>query len=138
MKKINGLILLSLLVFGSILFFGCSSNSEQSSEPTYKYISAENFLNDIKSKKEMILLDIQGAIPTYAYPVETAEQKAMLDSVLPELKGNKKPIIIICPGGGKGVTNTFDHLVDQGVDGSRIFILENGQKGWPYVKLLAQ
>ncbi|AMP20603.1 hypothetical protein AZF37_04930 [endosymbiont 'TC1' of Trimyema compressum] len=116
----------------------------KTAESTYNYITAENLKNDIESNKEIILPDIQveadydvhlkNTIPnTYAYPVETDEQKSMLDAVLPELKASKNPIII-CPGGGKGATRTKVLIIDE----SRLLILENGQKGWPYAELLAQ
>lgn len=156
MKKLKNLFLAALLIGAAFLFIGCSSEPAKEEAPapaqeetTYSYIKADELKADIESKKPMILLDIQvkedfdahhidGAIPTYAYPVETDEQKAMLEAVVPELKASTDPIVIICPGGGKGATRTYDYLLTKGIDAKRLVILENGQKGWPFDELLAK
>lgn len=83
---------------------------------------------------------IQGAVPTYAYPVKTEEEKAKVKvrKVVPELKASQDPIVVICPKGAGGAQNTVNYLASQGIDPSRLFILKNGQGGWPYPELLAK
>lgn len=134
------------LVFVLILT-GCSQTENSTASEDYKYITAAELKSDIENKKDMTLLDIQpkeafdkahikGAIATYAYPGDTADDTAKLDNFINEQKDLKTPIIIICPGGGQGAKNTWDYLVKKGIDVSRLLILENGQKGWPYSELL--
>jgi len=113
----------------------------------FQYYKADQLKQDIEKKTPLKIVDIQvedeynahhiqGAIPTYAYPVKTDEEKAKLGKVLPELKSSQDPIVIVCPKGGSGAKNTYQYLVDQGIAESRLFILENGQSGWPYTELL--
>ena len=146
MKKFKSIGLMFALVFVLILT-GCSQKEDSVAETDYKYITAAELKTDIEDKKDMVLLDIQpkdaydkahinGAIATYAYPGDTAEDKAKLDNFINEQKDNKLPIVIICPGGGQGAKNTWDYLTEKGIDESRLLILENGQKGWPYDELL--
>jgi thiosulfate/3-mercaptopyruvate sulfurtransferase len=47
-------------------------------------------------------------------------------------------VVIVCPRGGGGAKRAYDHLAGQGVTGGRLFILEQGQQGWPYPELLEQ
>lgn len=117
-------------------------------ETTYQYYTAEQTKTAIENNAEIILLDIQvedewnahhieGAVPTYAYPVKTPEDEAKLAAILPDLEG-EQPIIVICPGGAGGATRSIDYLTAQGVAPDRLFILENGQSKWPYEELLAK
>lgn len=117
-------------------------------ETTYQYYTAEQTKTAIENSAEIILLDIQvedewnahhieGAVPTYAYPVKTPEDEAKLAAILPDLAG-EQPIIVICPGGAGGATRSIDYLTAQGVAPERLFILENGQSKWPYEELLAK
>ena len=110
-----------------------------------QYITADRLKADIEADKNLFLLDIQpkknydknhlkGVVATYAFPVETDEEKAAVDAVLGDAAG--KDLIIICPGGGKGANNTWDHLAANGYDMSTVFILEKGQNGWPHADLL--
>lgn len=131
----------------ALILTGCSQKEDSATSKEYKYITAAELKTDIENKKDIVILDIQpkdafdehhikGAIPTYAYPAKTADETAKLDNVINEQKDNKTPIIIVCPGGGQGAKNTWDYLEEKGIDVSRLLILENGQKGWPYDNLL--
>lgn len=142
MKKITWILLLVLSL--SLVISGCTSTD--SGENNYQYYTAENTKNAIENGDDIILLDIQveeewdahhikGAIPTYAYPVKTDEEKAKLDEILPQLEGDQ-PIIVICPGGAGGATRTIDYLQTKDIEADRLFILENGQSKWPYDELL--
>ncbi|SFB31275.1 rhodanese-like domain-containing protein [Clostridium frigidicarnis] len=151
MKKLLSLtafIFLSL----SVVFTGCSKEESKTStssteQKEFKYYTAEETKKAIEEKKDIILLDIQvedefkahhlnGVIPTYAYPVKSDEDKAKLEKVLPDLKKSTSPIIIVCPGGAGGAERTFAYLSEKGIDKDRLYILEKGQKGWPYEDLL--
>ena len=110
-----------------------------------QYITADQLKSDIEAGKDLFLLDIQpesnfnehhlqGVVATFAFPVETDGEKAAVDAVLGDAAG--KSLVIICPGGKKGANNTWDHLSANGYDMSTVFILENGQNGWPHAGLL--
>lgn len=158
MKRLS--VLAAFLLSVSLIFTGCGNTTQESSETpaaeapaataeaerTFNYYTADQTKAAIESKEDMILLDIQvedewnkhhiqGAIPTNAYPVETDEDKAKLDAVLDQLEGDK-PIVIVCPGGKGGAQRTVAHLESKGIVPERLFILENGQGGWPYEDLL--
>lgn len=122
---------------------------DDEAEVSYQYYTAEETKSKIENKEDMFILDIQvedefekhhleGAIPTYAYPVESDEDRAKLDSVLDDLKAGSEPILVVCPGGGGGATRTVDYLTEKGIDADRMFILEKGQGGWSYDELLAK
>ena len=126
---------------------GGSSENAPKKITEFKYYTAEQTKEAIESNAPMILLDIQvekefdehhikGVIETNAYPVKTEEEKAKLAAVLPDLKASEDPIVIVCPGGAGGAERTYQYLSEQGVDESRLYILEKGQKGWPYEDLL--
>ncbi|MCK8825076.1 rhodanese-like domain-containing protein [Fuchsiella alkaliacetigena] len=140
MKK--GVFLVVVLLSMSLLLMACGTGGD------YQYYSAEELKDSLEGGESLILLDIQveeefeehhieGAIPTYAYPAQSEEDLAKLDSVLPDLESSQDPIIVICPGGGGGATGTIDYLVEQGIAADRMYILEDGQSAWPYPELLA-
>jgi len=125
-----------------------AASAPAAEEKTYQYYTADQTKAAIENKEDIILLDIQvedewnahhieGAVPTYAYPVKTPEDEAKLAAILPDLEG-EQPIIVICPGGAGGATRSIDYLTAQGVAPERLFILENGQSKWPYEELLAK
>jgi thiosulfate/3-mercaptopyruvate sulfurtransferase len=113
---------------------------------SYNYLAAEALKARIESKQALTLLDIQveqefgehhipGAVPTYAYPVKSDEERARLDGLLPQLQANSDPIVIICPRGEGGAKRSYDHLLGKGIAPERLVILEKGQEGWPYPEL---
>lgn len=125
-----------------------AASAPAAEEKTYQYYTADQTKAAIENKEDILLLDIQvedewnahhieGAVPTYAYPVKTPEDEAKLAAILPDLSG-EQPIIVICPGGAGGATRSIDYLTAQGVAPERLFILENGQSKWPYEELLAK
>lgn len=90
---------------------------------------------DIQVEGEFAQKHIEGAIPTYAYPVKDDTDRAKLDASIKSLKTNADTVVIVCPRGGGGAKRTFDHLVQQGISPDRLLILEKGQQGWPYEEL---
>lgn len=149
MKKKFTLIF-ALCIIISTMLMGCSKpkdTSKEGEEKQYQYYTAEQLKTAIENKDDMYLLDIQvkedydkhhivGTVPTYAYPADTEELTSKLDITLDDINSSDKPVIVVCPGGGGGAKKTIDYLTTKGVDASRMFILEKGQKGWPYDELL--
>jgi len=116
---------------------------------SYNYISPGELKQRLESGNKPMLLDIQvekeyaqhhlpGAVPTYAYPAKTDEERAKLKPAVSKILSTKDEVVIVCPGGGSGAKNTYDFLKAQGVPEGRIRILEQGQKGWPYSELVIQ
>jgi len=114
---------------------------------SYRYISPDELREKIVSDEPMTILDIQveedfsqhhikGAVPTYAYPVKTAGERARIDDHYAALVADSNPLVIVCPRGGGGARRTYDHLLEKGISEDRLLILEKGQGGWPYEDLL--
>ncbi|MCT4596005.1 MAG: rhodanese-like domain-containing protein [Anaeromicrobium sp.] len=122
------------------------SQQQQSEEKVYQYYTADQVKEAIEKGDDIILVDIQveeewnkhhikGAISTKAYPVKTDEERGKVQAVIPKLEGDN-PIIVVCPGGKGGAQRTINYLSESGIKDERLFILENGQGGWPYDELL--
>lgn len=146
MKKTLYLVVIMVIVL-TFFVIGCSSDKNAENTTEFKYYTAEQLKQSIIAEKPVIIVDIQvkeefnkhhikGAIPTYAYPVKSAEDKAKLEKILPELKKSDDPIVIVCPRGAGGAERTYKYFADIGIDKNRLYILENGQAGWPYDELL--
>lgn len=110
---------------------------------SYNYLAPAEFKQWLESGKKVQIVDIQvpaefqqqhfqGSLETNAYPVKSAEDKQRLDKVLPVLAAGSEEIVVVCPRGGGGAKNTYDYLTGKGIPATRIFILEEGMKGWPY------
>jgi len=113
----------------------------------YNYYSPEQVKLNIETKSPFILLDIQveeefdahhinGALATYAYPVKSDEDKQKIDSLLETLEVSDQRIVVVCPRGGGGAERTVNYLLEKGILKDRLFILEEGQAGWPFEELL--
>lgn len=145
MKKFSlAIVVLTIL---TLVVAGCGKKEAGGEEIAFNYRTAEEVKKNIENDDDIILLDIQpeeaweehhikGAIPTHAFPVETDEDKAKFDGVMSDLEASDAPIIIVCPRGKKGAERTYGYLLEQGIKEDRLFILENGQEGWPYDELL--
>lgn len=115
----------------------------------FNYFTAEQLKKSIENQSPIYIIDIQveeefigghidGVIATYAFPVKSKEEKAKLASATELVKNSTKKIIIVCPRGGGGAERTVEYLIENGINTDRIFILENGQSGWPYEDLLSK
>ena len=133
------LALVSILAASAALAFGAN----------YQYLEPEEFKKWLETGKKVRIVDIQvpaefqqhhfnGSLQTNAFPVKSAEEKSKLDLVLPQLTASSEEIVIICPRGGGGAKNTFDHLKSKGIAEARMHILEDGMQGWPYKALVVQ
>lgn len=138
MKKITMLAVAVLSFFAASFAFAADAQ--------YNYMSAKELEGKIKAKEAVQIVDIQveaeygqhhikGAVPTYSYPVKSAEDKAKLDAALPALKDSKAPVVIVCPRGAGGAERTHAYLKEKGLDASRLYILEKGQAGWDCAEL---
>ncbi len=112
-------------------------------------VKPDQFKQWLESSKPMQIVDIQtpeeyekhhfkGSIQTNAYPAKTDEEKQRLDRVLPALQASKDDVVVVCPRGGGGAKNTYDHLKSKGIPEERLYILEKGVEGWPYKELFVQ
>jgi len=133
-------------IFTSLLATLLISGISFAVESEYKFISATDLQAQLASRQPLNIIDIQvegefaqkhinGAVPTYAYPVKDDSDRAKLDASVERLKANADSVVIVCPRGGGGAKRTFDYLAQQGVATERLLILEKGQQGWPYEEL---
>ncbi|BCG46475.1 hypothetical protein GEOBRER4_n1272 [Citrifermentans bremense] len=113
---------------------------------SYNYVEPTVFKTWLEGSKPVKIVDIQvpeefrkhhfkNSLETNAYPVKSAEDKKKLDAVLPQLTAGREDIVIVCPRGGGGAKNTYDHLKGKGIEEKRLFILEDGMQGWPFKQL---
>ncbi len=134
MKKL--LLMMVAVIATSLLLVACSSGD-------YNYISAEEVKEKLEANEGLFLLDIQveeefeahhidGAVATYAYPTNSEEDYAKLAPYVDQFKQSNDLVVIVCPAGGGGATRTYDYYIEQGVPEEQLFILEDGQQGWPY------
>ena len=114
---------------------------------TFNTITPAELKKRLESGDKPMLLDIQveadyarhhlpGAVPTYAYPAKSEDERARLKPAVRQILAGKDDVVIVCPAGGGGARNTYEFLKSQGVPESRLRILEKGQKGWPYAELV--
>jgi len=109
----------------------------------YNHMSPEDAKSRLEKKDSIKIVDIQvedeyakghlpGAVKTCAYPVKSDEDRAKLDEFAASVAGTKDDLLIVCPRGKGGAERTFDYLVEKGIERDRLYILEGGQKEWPY------
>jgi len=87
---------------------------------------------DIQEQADFEKHHIPGALATYAYPVKSVENQNKLNRILGACKAADTPVVIVCPRGGGGAQRAYAYLKGQGIDESRLYILEKGQGGWAY------
>jgi rhodanese-related sulfurtransferase len=113
------------------------------------YVNPDQFKQWLETSKPFQIVDIQtreefekhhfmGSIETNAYPVKSDEEKQRLDQILPVLQASKDNVVVVCPRGGGGAKNTYEHLKSKGIPEDRLFILEKGVDGWPYTEWFVQ
>ena len=113
------------------------------------YVKPDEFKKWLETGKKMIIVDIQpakdfeehhfkGSIETNAFPAKTDEEKKRLDKVIPQIMSSKDDVVIICPRGKSGASNTYEYLKSKGVPENRLYILEGGIAGWPYKKIFVK
>ena len=114
---------------------------------TFNYVKAEDFKQWLDSGKAMVLVDIQvedefslhhfkGSIETNSFPVETEEQRQMIDPAIAAAKAAGTDVVVICPRGGGGAKRCYSYLKAQGIAEEKLFILEGGVDKWPHKEML--
>lgn len=137
MKK--GVALVTFLVIGLFNLAALADN--------FNYVKADAFKQWLESGKSMVLVDIQAknefqlhhfkdSIETNAYPLDTEEQRKLLDPAVIAAKKAGTDVVVICPRGGGGAKKAYDYLKSQGIANEKLYILEGGVEKWPYKELL--
>lgn len=135
LKQLVTLLALSILSAGTAL--------------AANYIEPQELKLMLEQKKPLVLIDIQpaadfekrhlpGAIETNAYPAKKDEEKKRLDKVIPEIRKSDAPVVIICPRGGSGATNSYSYLQSQGIPENRLIILKGGNDKWPFPEMFVK
>lgn len=135
-KKLLTMTALAALV----IFFAGNAFAMKDS---YNYMSPAALQNALDNKADIAIIDIQpadqfkshhvkGSVQTCAYPAKTVADTEKLNAAILELKKSTKPIVIVCPGGRGGAERSINYMAKQGIAPYRLFILTNGQGGWPY------
>jgi len=114
---------------------------------SFNYVKADDFKQWLDSGKAMVLVDIQvkdefslhhfkDSIETNAFPVETEEQRKMLNPAVAGAKKAGTDVVVICPRGGGGAKRCYSYLKAQGIPEEKLFILEGGIAKWPHKEML--
>ena len=137
MKK--GMAVLAVLVIGMLNMAALFEN--------FNYVTADDFKQWLDSGKAMVLVDIQvkdefslhhfkNSIETNSFPVDTDEQRKMIDPAVAASKAAGTDVVVICPRGGGGAKKCYNYLKDQGIPETKLFILEGGIAKWPHQEML--
>lgn len=137
MKK--GLGVLAVLVIGLLNMAALFEN--------FNYVTTDDFKQWLDSGKAMVLVDIQvkdefslhhfkDSIETNSYPVDTEEQRQMIDAAVAAAKKAGTDVVVICPRGGGGAKKCYNYLKAQGIPENKLFILEGGVAKWPHQEML--
>jgi rhodanese-related sulfurtransferase len=113
------------------------------------YVKPDQFKQWLDSGKRVMIIDIQpaddfeeqhfkGSIETNAFPAKTAEDKKKLDKAVAAAQSSKDDIVVVCPRGKSGASNTYEYLMSKGLHENRLSILEGGIAGWPYPEMFVQ
>lgn len=136
-RKLSGLVVITTLMLAILV--GCQTSNEAAIE--YKYYSQSQLRDSLENGSAVVILDVQveeefdahhieGAIPTYAFPVKSDDDKAKIDAQFHLIDETDSTIVIVCARGQVGAERTYEYLLDKGVAQERLFILEGGQAGW--------
>ena len=113
----------------------------------FNYVTAEDFKQWVDSGKAMVLVDIQvkdefslhhfkDSIETNSFPVDTEEQRKMIDPAVATAKKAGTDVVVVCPRGGGGAKRCYNYLKEQGIPEGKLFILEGGVDKWPHKDIL--
>ena len=137
MKK--GMGILAVLVIGLLNMAALFEN--------FNYVNADDFKQWLESGKAMVLVDIQvkdefslhhfkDSIETNSFPVDTEEQKKMIDPAVAAAKKAGTDVVVVCPRGGGGAKKCYTYLKEQGIPEAKLFILEGGIAKWTFKEML--
>lgn len=73
---------------------------------------------------------IKGSLQVPAWPTDTKEREDLLRSsyVMEQVKDNDSSLVFICQSGASGATRAISVMKDEGIDESRMYILQGGGK----------
>lgn len=150
-KRVSGLLVIALAIF-AIVLTGCSNNEAKEGKKDraeadidWQMITPEEMkavlekddptdyqIIDIQPEADYDKGHLPNSISVPAYPVDTDDLEKLVVDNAEQFKEGDHPIYVVCPGGGGGAKRTISLLIDEGIDESRLFIVENGAKKWPY------
>jgi rhodanese-related sulfurtransferase len=128
----------------AVVFLSCVSILPPLSAFAAHYVKPDVCKQWRETGKQMVIIDIQPAdefekqhfkesIETNAFLAKMEEEKKLIDKALPVICSSKDDVVIICPRGRSGASNTYDYLMfSKGVPESRLPILEGGIDGWRF------
>ncbi|WP_319764828.1 rhodanese-like domain-containing protein [Maridesulfovibrio sp.] len=130
-------------LIGITALFMCLAGNAFAMKETYNYMSPASLHNAVATNADVAIVDIQvadefkahhikGAIETNAYPVKSTAETDKLNAAFSKLKDTAQPIVVICPRGKGGAERAVQYLAKKGIAPYRLFILTNGQGGWPF------
>lgn len=130
-------------ILGALLMTFIIASSAFAMKAEYNYMNAASLQLAVEKNADIAIVDIQeadafkahhikGAIETCAYPVKSTDDKAKFSKTLSQLKNSAQPVVVICPRGKGGAERTVNYLAEHGIAPYRLFILTDGQDGWPY------
>lgn len=108
----------------------------------WQYMSADETWQKVDGGEPIIVLDtmvddvyeeahIKGAYHVPCFPLDTEEKEERLVSEVKNLQGDE-PIAIVCKTGNKVAKRAISILTEEGIDPSRLYIIEGGRDGWPH------
>lgn len=107
----------------------------------WQYMKADELVEKLEAGDPVIVLDtrqddmyneghIIGAYHVPVFPLDTTELEDTLREAVPNLEQGDDPIVVVCKSGNKGAKRAVSLLQEEGIDASRLFILEGGGDGW--------
>lgn len=138
--KRNGIAIVFLLVLSVVMPLSAFAAN---------YVNPDVFKQWLETGKNLVIVDIQpadafakqhfkGSIETNAFPAKTDEEKKRIDKAFTEIQASTTDVVVICPRGRSGASNTYDYLKAKGISENRLYILEGGIEGWPHKSLFVQ
>lgn len=113
------------------------------------YLKPDVFRQWMETKRPVIIVDIQLAddfkehhfkdsIETNAFPAKSEEEKKKLDKAIEKIKATQDDVVIVCPRGRSGASNSYEYIKSKGIPEKRLYILEGGIAGWPYKEMFVK
>ncbi|MFZ5998134.1 MAG: rhodanese-like domain-containing protein [Nitrospirota bacterium] len=113
------------------------------------YLKPDVFRQWMETKRPVIIVDIQLAddfkehhfkdsIETNAFPAKSEEEKKKLDKAVEKIKATQDDVVIVCPRGRSGASNSYEYIKSKGIPENRLYILEGGIAGWPYKEMFVK
>lgn len=112
------------------------------------YLKPDVFRQWMETKRPVIIVDIQLAddfkehhfkdsIETNAFPAKS-EEKKKLDKAVEKIRATQDDVVVVCPRGKSGASNSYEYIKSKGIPEKRLYILEGGIAGWPYKEMFVK